>query len=356
MRKVNFESFFHSTNGSSANNFGMKEMIAGVAGTDVTCLIQGESGVGKGVLANEIHRRSARSAQRLLKVNCAAMPDALLEAELFGYEKGAFTGADCRKVGKFEAAQGGTLLLDEIADLPFTLQAKLLHVLQDGVFTPLGSTQDHVADVRILASSNRNLEELVGRGLFRNDLFYRLNVVAVHVPPLRERREEIIPLAQQFLTQFIQEYGRPLIKLTQHTLNACMKYPWPGNIRELENTIKRIVIWNNQQMVIQELLTRQGQAQQLRLPEGWQSSSPVVAVAEIGLKEIGKRAAREAERQAIQQVLYQTSWNRSKAAQILKISYKALLYKMQDCGLDPQGTEPEDRGPVSAVVFPLKHA
>ena len=356
MRKVNFEGFCHSKNGSSANNFGMKEMVAGVAGTDVVCLIQGESGVGKGVLANEIHRRSARSAQRLLKVNCAAMPDALLEAELFGYEKGAFTGADCRKIGKFEAAQGGTLLLDEIGDLPYALQAKLLHVLQDGVFTPLGSTQDHVADVRILASSNRNLEELVGRGLFRNDLFYRLNVVAVHVPPLRERREEIIPLAQHFLAQCMQEYGRPLIKLTQHTLNAFMKYPWPGNIRELENTIKRIAIWNKQEGVVQDLLSRQEQDQPLRSPERGRPFSPVVAVPEIGLKEIAKRAAREAERQAIQQVLYQTSWNRWKAAQILKISYKALLYKMRDCGLAPQEQGPEEREPASALVLPMRQA
>jgi len=356
MDHLDITSSFHSKNSSTVHH--LEEILAGVADTDVTVLIQGETGVGKGVLASEIHRRSVRRSRRLLKVNCAAMPDALLEAELFGYEKGAFTGADGRKVGKFQAAQKGTLLLDEIGDLPFGLQAKLLHVLQDRVFTPLGSTQDHVADVRILASSNRNLEQLVSRGLFREDLFYRLNVVAVHVPPLRERREEIMPLSQQFLTQFIREYRRPLITLTTVLRQAFMQYSWPGNIRELENIIKQIVLFHDQEAVAREIFIRQERSEAQRYPGGAQASRSDGEVLSIGpggewlgLKEIGRRAARRAERRAIEEVLHQTSWNRGKAAKILKISYKALLYKIQDCGLGSGLQDQREGKPEAAQVL-----
>jgi len=311
----------------------LDEMIACVANTDVTIVLQGESGVGKGVTAETIHQQSSRRTGRLVKVNCAALPEPLLESELFGYERGAFTGADRRKLGQFEVAHSGTLFLDEIAELSRGLQAKLLHVLQNGAFVRLGGTVEISPDVRVIVAANQDLEELVARKVFREDLFYRLNVMTLWVPPLRERRQEIVPLAKEFLNRFSTEYARPAVLLTANVRSALRAYPWPGNIRELENAMRRMVLLGYPDQVMKELHAHQ------RKRESFQSASIMADGIEdnvngLGLKDIAKRAAREAERTAIESVLAETGWNRLRAAKKLKVSYKALLYKMQDCGLD----------------------
>lgn len=312
-----------------------EDMVACAADTEVTVLLQGESGVGKGATAALIHQRSSRRSAPFVKVNCAALPEPLLESELFGYERGAFTGADRRKMGQFEVASSGTLFLDEIGELSLGLQAKLLHVLQDGAFVPLGRTRENLPDVRVIVSTNQDLDELVAKKLFREDLFFRLNVLTLRVPPLRERTGEILPLAEQFLTAFCQEYRRSALALTSQTRKTFLAYPWPGNIRELENTVRRIVLLGNQESVMDDLVSNQRKRAALRNGPLDLTEDEEGGLA-LGLKEIGKRAARVAEREAMCQILAKTGWNRWRAAQILKVSYKALLYKMQDCGLDPK--------------------
>src|SRR6266403_297620 len=231
----------------------VREMIAKIAGTDVTVLLRGESGVGKEVVARAIHNTSPRANKLLLKINCAAMPGELLESELFGHQKGAFTGAYRDKPGKFEVAHGGTLMLDEIGEMPLSLQAKLLHVLQDGESARVGGDRVIHTDVRVIAATNRDLEAGIRAGQFREDLYYRLNVIEVRVPPLRERREEIPALVGHLMTRFKKEYGStPDLPAT--TLRAFTEYSWPGNVRELENTLKRIAVLGNAEHVPQEIV------------------------------------------------------------------------------------------------------
>ena len=313
------------------NSEAMKKLrgrVDQVADTDATVLIQGESGAGKGVVASLLHSKSFRREKPFIKLNCAALPSELLEAELFGYEKGAFTGAHRRKPGKFEFADEGTIFLDEIGELTPPLQAKILHVLQDGGFSRLGGERDIHVDVRIISSTNRNLEEAVASGAFRNDLYYRLNVVNLTVPPLRDRLDEIPTLADLFLKKYMAQYNRPNAKLSPKTLAMFQKHQWPGNIRELENFVKRIVILRDEEFVGQEIKAPVEVADPL-----WSETIT------YGLKEVARRAARQAERKAIQQTLRQTQWNRTQAAKLLGISYKALLYKMQECGLSPSKEE-----------------
>ena len=219
----------------------IKNMVMAIADTDATVLLRGESGVGKEVVARAIHEASARRGHSFIKVNCAALPAELLESELFGHEKGAFTGAHRRKLGRFEYATHGTLYLDEIGELPVALQPKLLHVLQDFEFFRVGGHEPLSADVRIIAATNRNLELAMQQGQFREDLYYRLNVVDIHIPPLRERREEIPLLAARFLDAFTKQYQRPA-ELSPQIMATLMEYSWPGNIRELENVIRRFVL------------------------------------------------------------------------------------------------------------------
>src|SRR5712664_415911 len=219
----------------------VRELIAKIAGTDVTVLLRGESGVGKEVVARAIHNTSPRASKLLLKINCAAMPGELLESELFGHQKGAFTGAHRDKPGKFEVAHGGTLMLDEIGEMPLSLQAKLLHVLQDGESARVGGDRVIRTDVRVIAATNRDLEAAIRAGQFREDLYYRLNVIEVRVPPLRERRAEIPALVSHFMKRFQKEYGST-VDIPAATLRAFMNYAWPGNVRELENVLKRIVV------------------------------------------------------------------------------------------------------------------
>ena len=306
----------------------LRGLVEQVADTDATVLIRGESGAGKGVVASLLHSKSFRREKPFVKINCAALPSELLEAELFGYEKGAFTGAHRRKPGKFEFAHEGTIFLDEVGELSPPLQAKILHVLQDGEFSRLGGERDIHVDVRVLSSTNRNLEDAVETGSFRNDLYYRLNVVSLQVPPLRDRQDEIPLLAELFLKKYSRQYNRPNANLSSKSLALFQKYQWPGNVRELENFVKRIVILRDEEFVAQEIKSPVEEVM-TEWPE------PTTG----GLKEVARRAARKAERQAIQETLRQTQWNRTQAAKLLGISYKALLYKMQECGLSPSKEE-----------------
>jgi transcriptional regulator with GAF, ATPase, and Fis domain len=357
------------------------DLIRRVADTDVTVLIRGESGTGKELVARAIHEASPRHDKSFVKVNCAALPSELLESELFGFERGAFTGAIQHKPGKFEFANHGTMFLDEISEMHAPLQSKLLQVLQDGEFARLGGRHDVRVDVRILAATNRDLELAVFEGQFREDLFFRLNVVCITLPPLRQRRDEIPELTSLFLRQYSEHYNKPMLALAKDTLRLFAEYEWPGNVRELENLMKRTIILGTDESIRRELAEaiagrafRAGPIPALQPPiyagngsAGHASLAPPVAAAPPGgspvadsathpppatpgtasngngsgtrapsgsLKDIARQAAREAERELIFRTLQQTRWNRREAAQILGISYKALLYKIKEAELD----------------------
>jgi two-component system, NtrC family, response regulator AtoC len=328
----------------------VRELVAKVAATNTTVLLRGESGSGKEIVARAIHKLSPRADKQFLKVNCAALPSELLESELFGHEKGAFTGAYRQKPGKFEAADGGTLLLDEIGEMPLRLQAKLLHVLQDGEFSRVGGEKIIGTDVRLLASTNRDLEAAMRAHQFREDLYYRLNVIEIRVPPIRERREEIPVLVEHFRRKFNAQYVRN-IEIPPDTVRLCMEYHWPGNVRELENAVKRIVVLGGARPVHQEIL---GNLSRGPRPAGAAVTAAPAAVngdGMVSLKDIARQAAREAERIAIKEVLDRVHWNRAKAARLLQISYKALLYKIMQCGLvTPEERAEKAREPREAVA------
>ena len=326
--------------GTSPKMEEVKMTIEQVADTNATVLIRGESGAGKEVVARMVYANSGRRDKPFVKVNCAAIPSELLESELFGYEPGAFTGANRQKLGKFEQANYGSIFLDEISEMHPALQAKLLHVLQDGEFARLGGKRDIAVDVRVLAATNKPLERAVEEGLFREDLFYRLNVVTIHIPPLRERREEIPIFLDFFLRKYSEYYGKQPAAFSDYAVSRMMEYAWPGNIRELENLVKRYTIVGNESQIIRELSTHKPIVSSLsasKVQEITPAPSPGPAFVGSGnaelempsLLEIGKRAAMQAEREAIERVLAQTRWNRRQAAKILKISYKALLNKLK---------------------------
>jgi two-component system response regulator AtoC len=299
----------------------LAEIVCRVADTDVPILITGESGSGKEVMARHAHLNSSRRDRPFIKVNCAAMPHELLESELFGYEKGAFTGAVGDKPGKFELAHGGTLLLDEIGDMSALLQAKLLHVLQDGTFCRLGARKDVRVDVRVIAATNINIEEAVAKGKFREDLYFRLNVIRVDLPPLRKRREDIPALCDYFMSKYGKRYN-PNAQLPDDLLNAFINYPWPGNIRQLENYIRRFLVLPNDNSLMQEmqkLLPKEQIATAVSVPAGNTES----------LLEVAARAAERAERELVRRVLEETGGNRKMAARRLNICYKALLNKLK---------------------------
>ncbi len=314
----------------------IREIVEQVADTDITVLIRGESGTGKEVVARALFQLGNRCSRPFVKVNCAALPSELLESELFGFEKGAFTGAQKRKLGKFEYANHGTIFLDEISEMHPSLQAKLLQVLQDGEFSRLGGEMDVRVDARIIAATNRNLEEAVKTGEFREDLYYRLNVVTIQIPPLRDRIDAVPLLVEHFLRMYTEQYNRSLEKLSDGTMKLLMEYDWPGNVRELENMIKRMVVLGSEQSVVQEISQR-------KTPSTAKADDDELDLAALGadfsngqdldLKAISKRAAHIAEKKVIERVLTQTRWNRKEAAERLQISYKALLYKMKENGL-----------------------
>jgi transcriptional regulator with PAS, ATPase and Fis domain len=264
-----------------------------------------------------------------LKVNCAAVPADLLESELFGYEAGAFTGANHAKPGKFELCNKGTILLDEIGEMPPLLQAKLLHVLQDQQFSRLGSRSVVKVDVRILAATNINIPEALASKRLREDLYYRLNAFTLQLPPLRERKEEIPVLLKHFMSRMSEQYARPPLPLSPNLLQACQDYSWPGNLRELNNFIKRYLVLGDEKLAVQELQPRDdGHGTRT---DG--SHAPAEASAGGGLKSVARSAKDEAEAEAIRQALDQTNWNRKQAAALLQISYKALLYKIRQYGI-----------------------
>jgi two-component system, NtrC family, response regulator AtoC len=300
-------------------------IIESISDTDTTVLIRGESGVGKDLIARAVHRASTRRDGPFVKVNCAAIPQDLLESQLFGHEKGAFTGAHRRKFGQFEYANKGTLFLDEIAELPLALQAKLLHVLQDFRFSRVGGHGVIDVDARVIAATNRDLEAAMTRGLFREDLYYRLNVVEIRVPPLRERRDEIPVLAAYFLAKFNTQYGRKK-QLSPETVARLQEYPWSGNVRELENAVRRLVVLTDGEQAVEALAAP-------RRSSGIAEAAR--ATISEGLRDIARRGAREAERKALAEVLDRVHWNRAEASRILKVSYKTLLNKISECGLKP---------------------
>jgi two-component system response regulator AtoC len=353
-------------------------IIEQVADSDVTVLIRGESGVGKELVARAIHQRSTRRQKPFVKVNCAALPAELLESELFGHEKGAFTGAATTRIGKFEQANFGTILLDEIGEMKPPLQAKLLHVLQDAEFTKLGSNKRITIDVRVVAATNRDLEQMMLRGDFREDLYYRLKVIEATVPPLRERQDEIAQLTDFFIAKYSQRYNRPVRTLSPDLRQMFLTYDWPGNVRELENMIKRFVILQDEAMVVRELTkpravamhagagaalpaaavagatySPQGIPPSVAAPtppaglpdldddEDGEDEVPVAAAAPAApssdgrrLADVAREAALAAERVAISDTLRQVHWNRRKAAQILGVSYKTLLNKIKETGIE----------------------
>ena len=342
-------------------------VIEQVGDSDVAVLIRGESGVGKELVSRSIHQNSTRRNRPFVKVNCAALPADLLESELFGHEKGAFTGAAVARIGKFEQADSGTLMLDEIGELSPALQAKLLHVLQDAEFTKLGSNKRVQVDVRVVAATNRDLEKMLVSGGFREDLYYRLRVIELTVPPLRERRDEIPTLVESFIARYARKYKRTPPRLSPRLRELFQTYDWPGNIRELENTIKRLVILQDEQIALSELERNMRRttaaasavvetpaapalaavappaAERLEnegagpdsVPDGeGNEGEPVVAdEASSSLASVARAAAMKAERALIEKTLTQVHWNRRKASQILGVSYKTLLNKIKECGI-----------------------
>ncbi len=304
----------------------IKEVIDHVADTDVTVFIQGESGVGKEVVARSIHLNSSRRNKPFVKVNCAALPHGLLERELFGYDKGAFTGAYCQKPGKFELAEGGTIFLDEISEISSALQAKLLQVLQDKEFPRLGGQKNVKVDVRILAATNANIEEVVKNGRFREDLFYRLNVVNIAVPPLRQRKEEIPIFIDYFLNKFAKKYNKEVKPLSDRLIKKLIQHPWLGNVRELENVILGYVILGNEEVIIDELVPMV-EKQPIEITK---DANPHNTITLPNLKEVHREAVIKAESEVIYKALETTNWNRKKAANMLNISYKALLNKIRE--------------------------
>ncbi len=307
-----------------------------IADTDVPVLLVGESGVGKDVVARRIHATSRRAAHTFVKINCAALPGELLESELFGHEKGAFTGAHAEKPGKFELAHEGTIFLDEIGEMDPRLQAKLLQVLQDEEFYRVGGKRPVRVDARVVVATNRNLEAAIRQGTFREDLFYRLNVVTIRVPPLRERKEEIGPLVRHFVAKYRDRYRGGLEEVPAEVLERFHAHDWPGNVRELENLVRRLVVLRDPAMVLGEL----GPAPAPAVPVtgGVRAGTLHATLSEDApLKDVARRAARIAEREAILRALIRTGWNKRKAAKRLQISYKALLYKIKDCEIvDPR--------------------
>ncbi len=308
----------------------IKEILDQIANTDVTVLIQGESGVGKEVVARSIHLNSFRREKPFVKVNCAALPPELLESELFGYEKGAFTGAYRQKPGKFELANGGTILLDEISEMSLSLQGKLLQVLQDREFSRLGGKKDIRVDARVLVATNKNIEEEVENGRFREDLYYRLNVVNITIPPLRERKEEIPIFVEYFLDKFSKKYQKKVNPLSDQMMKAFLRHHWLGNVRELENVIQRFVVLGNEKAIIEELAPV---TQKDSIPEKKKKTAQTKK-AWPSLKDINRKAIKKAEAEVILKALEVTNWNRKKAAHLLNISYKALLYKIKETGLE----------------------
>ncbi|RLB97020.1 MAG: sigma-54-dependent Fis family transcriptional regulator [Deltaproteobacteria bacterium] len=347
--------------GVSKSILKIKELINHVANTCLNVLITGETGVGKEVVAQSLYAESNRSTKNFVKINCAALPETLLESELYGYEKGAFTGAHKKRPGKFQTADKGVLFLDEIGDMPLALQSKMLHVLQSGEFSPLGSDHEFKTDVWVIAATNHNLEERISQKNFREDLFYRLNIIKIDIPPLRKRKEDISPLIEYYFRLYKSEYpDNHGSKPDSDTLAKLCDYSWPGNVRQLQNCIKKQMILNSWSKIFEELPKEPSEntsdIQTDEQQNGTLSSednefgnhrSTIISefvdlstssdklFEDISLKKIKKLASNRVEKEVITFVLEKVGWNRSRAAKILKISYKTLLYKMTEFDIHP---------------------
>lgn len=321
--------------GNSSKMQLVRQKIEKIRSTDLPVLIQGESGTGKEIIAQIIHSGSTSAPGKLVKVNCPAIPAALVESELFGYERGAFTGANKNKFGRVELADRGTLFLDEIGELDSALQAKLLQFLQDGKFCPIGGQLDRTVEARVICATNRDLELEVLGGSFRQDLFYRINVVNLQLPPLRERAGDIPELSDYFLKFYNSKFNCRALPLSSVLLNAMQRCKWPGNIRQLENLMKRYVILGSEEVIACELEPRESSYE---LPEIPVSGS-------ISLKKLTRQVVRELEKQIILKVLDAHHWNRKRAARALDISYRALLYKVKQAEVSaPVKFPPPDDG------------
>ena len=301
-----------------------------IAATDGTVLLLGESGTGKELFARAIHQLSLRASKPMVAINCAAIPETLIENELFGHERGAFTGADSRRMGKFELAHGGTLFLDEIGELPLNVQSKLLRVLDEKLVERLGGTVPFRADIRVVTATNRNLEAAVQQNEFRSDLYYRLNVFPIHIPALRDRGEDVVLIAEHFLNRFRKERGKPRLKLAPDAIAALRAHSWPGNVRELQNVMERTSILNEGELHASDL----GLAAHVRSTTGAAAGINNSDSLDGSLPEISARAVETVERAKIEATLRECKWNKSEAAQRLGISYKTLLNKVHAYGLD----------------------
>jgi two-component system, NtrC family, response regulator AtoC len=318
----------------------VKAIIDEIAKTDITVLIKGESGTGKELVAQAIHLNSPRNNKPFIKVNCAAIPKSLIESELFGFEKGAFTGAHLKKPGKFELANGGTIMLNEIGAMDISIQAKLLQVLQDNEFSRLGGETDIHIDTRMITTTQDHLEKSVIEGRFREDLYYRINVMSITIPPLRDRREQITPFCHYYFHLYEKKYQKSIPFLSSQAINVFKKYDWPGNMRELENAIKRIILLG-EKVVLQDLVENQAKSPKVH-PTGPFGADTEQRIELPDLKQVAREAAAIAEKGAIHKTLQETHWNRKEAAKILQVSYKALLYKIQKYRLDDSKTFPKD--------------
>jgi two-component system, NtrC family, response regulator AtoC len=307
----------------------VQQRVDKIAGMNIPVLIQGQAGTGKEVLASWIHKRSPWSSGPYVRVNCAAIPGTLLESELFGYDKGAFTGANTDKPGRVELAHEGTLFLDEIAEIDLGLQAKLLHFLQDGRFCRIGGREERHIGARVICATNRILEREIDSGNFRPDLFYRINVVQIQMPPLRDRREDIPVLAEYFLNICNTRFERKAPSLSPEMNKYLQNLDWPGNIRELENRVARYVLLGSEE-AFESGLTEKSRLPGLNRQIGGES---------LPLKRITKEAIRNMERSVILRVLRENHWNRRKTAQVLNISYRALIYKIRETGLAQKGSK-----------------
>ncbi len=301
----------------------VRHIVERASSSFLPVLLCGESGVGKEIMAREIHRRSPWAEGPFVKVSCPAIPGTLIESELFGYEKGSFTGAWNTKPGRVEQASRGTLFLDEIGEIESSLQAKLLQVLQDGQFTRIGAQQDTQADARVICATNRSLEDEIQAGRFRQDLYYRINVIQIQLPALRDRAEDIPAFLDFYIQEFSRKYNIPPRPISRELLQMLCRHDWPGNIRQLENCISRFIILGSEESLFNELITRKPRPT---------LSGKITKDGSIPLKRIAKQAVREMERNVIFQVLQANHWNRRKTAQVLKISYRSLLSKIQGAG------------------------
>jgi two-component system response regulator AtoC len=334
--------------GISENIQKIKILIDQIADTGLNTIIFGETGVGKELVAECLYDKSNCNGKPFVKVNCAALPDTLLESEMFGYERGAFTGAERRKRGKFEQAHGGVLFLDEIGDMSLPLQSKLLHVLQGGDFTPLGSEKTVTTNTWVIAATNHELEKDIKNGAFREDLYYRISTIKIHIEPLRNRPEDIPHLIEHYIEEYTRMFSDKKIRRPSQSAIAKMSsYQWPGNVRELQNVLKRMLILGEGEEIIYELLKAPISQQRGSESIAYESSSSfmddlrrvngekVPCLSSLSLKKVRKKMVNRFEKEVISYVLEKTGWNRSKAAKILDVSYKTLHYKIKDLQINP---------------------